>query len=255
MTGWFTSGCAYVHDCHSNTPLMYTPTHTCLHVFKVQVQQNDLTNIQRVKQTTQRARLVISRAWQTTGKRAVMKCGCRVKRWDCINEYGHKTSCHREFELVRDRFGQGQKSEPLTYHIEPLLNPYPCRQDGTQRIRGSTKRQLHRLQRKQMVLRNSRNGMLLLHRRPPIADPGATVYRHSRKKEGEKWKLNFFLSSFPLDALQSAVGAAEGRSRSTQLARSSSQRQHLEKQLADITSRSLHKRKALHICMPIRREA
>lgn len=106
-----------------------------------------------------------------------------------------------------------------------------------------------------MVLRNSRNGMLLLHRRPPIADPAATVYRHSRKKEGEKWKLNFFLSSFPFDALQSAVGAAEGRSRSTQLAKSSSQRQHLEKQLADIPSRSLHKQKALHICMPIRREA
>lgn len=123
MTGWFTSGCAYVHDCHSNTPLMYTPTHTCLHVFKVQVQQNDLTNIQRVKQTTQRARLVISCAWQTTGKRAVMKCGCRVKWWDCINEYGHKTSCHREFELVRDRFGQGQKVSHSHIVSSPCLTP------------------------------------------------------------------------------------------------------------------------------------
>lgn len=154
---------------------MYTPTHTCLHVFfKVQVQQNDLTNIQRVKQTTQRARLV---NLSHVAERRATRCNevwlqsktVRLHKW----VYGHKTSCHRESELVHHRLGQRAKSEPLARCIN--THPTPPFRHMAQQIEGNTeekKTSPATEETDQTVLHNLRNGMFFIHRHHPPPSHG-----------------------------------------------------------------------------------
>lgn len=179
---------------------MYTLMHTCLHVFfKVQVQQNDLTNIQRVKQTTQRARLV---NLSHVAERRAMRCNevwlqsktVRLHKW----VYGHKTSCHRESELVHHRLGQRAKSEPLAR----CINTHPTPPISTH---GTTNRREHRRKKTslateetdQTALHNLRNGMFFFYTDtalPPAMDFGATFYRCS---EMRRRQVEAQISLFP----------------------------------------------------------
>lgn len=175
---------------------MYTLMHTCLHVFfKVQVQQNDLTNIQRVKQTTQRARLV---NLSHVAERRAMRCNevwlqsktVRLHKW----VYGHKTSCHRESELVHHRLGQRAKSEPLAR----CINTHPTPPISTH---GTTNRREHRRKKTspatketdQTALHNLRNGMFFFTQTPPSPQPRtlALHFTGAARWEGDKWKLKF----------------------------------------------------------------
>lgn len=132
MTGWFAPRCAYVHDCHSNTPLCTHPrTHACTCLGSGTTKRPNQHQASQANNTT--GSINLSRV-ADDGQHAAMKCGCRVKRWDCINEYRRKTSCHREFELVHDWFGQGQKLS----HSLPPPPLFPSRQMA-QTTRGNTK--------------------------------------------------------------------------------------------------------------------
>lgn len=251
MTGWFAPRCAYVHDCHSNTPLCTHPrTHACTCLGSGTTKRPNQHQASQANNTT--GSINLSRV-ADDGQHAAMKCGCRVKRWDCINEYRRKTSCHREFELVHDRFGQGQK---LSHSLPPA--PFPVSTDGTNNTREHKKR-LHQLRRKQTVLRYYRNGMFL-HRQPPTPNMGATIFPAQSETEGDKWKLNFFLfslfpsttiSSLPFDVLQRASGRRvwwQGKGGTTV---HNSQGQALRNNIWKSTWQTCSKTKVLYICTPM----